>query len=72
MRAGGGSAQALAHPRWAWDVGLRGRPHSLGNFAPVVGKSGGLDDYFGWIGENFDPSLTWRISTGSARAGTGR
>jgi L-lactate dehydrogenase (cytochrome) len=53
-------AQALTHPRWAWDVGVRGRPHSLGNFAPVLGKEGGLDDYVGWIGRNFDPSLTWR------------
>ncbi|HKR25303.1 MAG TPA: L-lactate dehydrogenase, partial [Allosphingosinicella sp.] len=53
-------AQALAHPRWAWDVGLMGRPHSLGNFAPVVGKGGGLENYIGWIGDNFDPSLTWR------------
>lgn len=53
-------AQALAHPRWAWDVGLMGRPHSLGNFAPVLGGEGGLDDYVGWIGRNFDPSLTWR------------
>jgi len=52
-------AQALAHPRWAWDVGLMGRPHSLGNFAPVIGKGGGMDDYVGWIGRNFDPSLTW-------------
>jgi L-lactate dehydrogenase (cytochrome) len=52
-------AQALTHPRWAWDVGLMGRPHSLGNFAPVLGKEGGLDDYVGWIGRNFDPSLTW-------------
>jgi L-lactate dehydrogenase (cytochrome) len=51
--------QALAHPRWALDVGVRGRPHSLGNFAPVIGKGGGMDDYIGWIGENFDPSLTW-------------
>jgi L-lactate dehydrogenase (cytochrome) len=52
--------QALAHPRWAWDVGVRGRPHSLGNFAPVIGKSGGMDDYIGWIGDNFDASLTWK------------
>ena len=22
--------QAVTHPRWAWDVGLRGRPHDLG------------------------------------------
>jgi L-lactate dehydrogenase (cytochrome) len=52
--------QAITHPRWAWDVGLRGRPHSLGNFLPVVGKSGGLDDYVGWIGRNFDASLSWK------------
>ena len=24
------------HPRWAWDVGLRGRPHSLGNLEPML------------------------------------
>jgi L-lactate dehydrogenase (cytochrome) len=51
--------QALARPSWAWDVGLRGRPHSLGNLEPVLGKKTGLEDYFGWIGANFDPSITW-------------
>jgi L-lactate dehydrogenase (cytochrome) len=53
-------AQAAAHPRWAWDVGLRGRPHGLGNFAPVLGRGSGLEDYFGWIGRNFDASISWR------------
>jgi L-lactate dehydrogenase (cytochrome) len=53
-------AQALTHPRWAWDVGLRGRPHSLGNFAPLLRRGFGLEDYVGWIGRNFDASLTWR------------
>jgi L-lactate dehydrogenase (cytochrome) len=52
-------AQTLAHPRWAWDVGLRGKPHNLGNLAPVMAEGSGLDDYIGWIGRNFDPSLTW-------------
>jgi len=51
--------QALMHPRWAWDVGLRGRPHSLGNLIPVLGQNSGLKDYFGWIGSNFDPTVTW-------------
>ena len=51
--------QALARPGWAWDVGLRGRPHSLGNLEPVLGKKTGLEDYFGWIGANFDPAITW-------------
>src|SRR4051812_47945717 len=53
-------AQALAHPRWAWDVGVRGRPHGLGNFAPVLGAKSGLEDYVGWIGRNFDASIAWR------------
>jgi len=51
--------QALAHPRWALDVGLCGRPHSLGNLLPVLGQNSGLKDYFGWIGANFDPAVTW-------------
>jgi len=51
--------QGLARPGWAWDVGVRGRPHSLGNLEPVLGKDTGLEDYFGWIGANFDSSITW-------------
>jgi L-lactate dehydrogenase (cytochrome) len=52
--------QAAAHPRWAWDVGLRGRPHSLGNVVSVLGKRSGLEDFIGWLGANFDPSIQWR------------
>lgn len=51
--------QGMTRPGWAWDVGLRGRPHSLGNLEPVLGKDTGLEDYFGWIGANFDASITW-------------
>ena len=51
--------QGMMRPGWAWDVGFRGRPHSLGNLEPVLGKSTGLEDYFGWIGANFDASITW-------------
>jgi L-lactate dehydrogenase (cytochrome) len=51
--------QATTHPRWAWDVGLNGRPHRLGNLEPVLGKASGLDDYIGWLGSNFDPSIAW-------------
>lgn len=51
--------QAMTHPKWAWDVGLRGRPHRLGNLTPVLGKDSGLNDYMGWLGANFDPSITW-------------
>src|SRR4051812_7345707 len=52
--------QALAHPGWAMAAGLLGRPPGLGNFAPVLGRKSGLEDYVGWIGRNFDASITWR------------
>jgi L-lactate dehydrogenase (cytochrome) len=52
--------QGALRPRWAGDVGLRGRPHSLGNVAPVLGSNSGLEDFFAWMRDNFDPSVTWR------------
>jgi L-lactate dehydrogenase (cytochrome) len=52
--------QAMTHPAWAWDVGLMGRPHLLGNVAPLLGKTSGLEDFIGWLGANFDPSVHWR------------
>jgi len=52
--------QALAKPAWAWDVGIRGRPHRLGNLEPVLGKASGLKDYMGWLGANFDPTIGWK------------
>jgi L-lactate dehydrogenase (cytochrome) len=52
--------QAVTHPRWAWDVGLRGRPHDLGNVSAYLGHRIHLEDYIGWLGENFDPTIGWR------------
>lgn len=52
--------QALTHPRWALDVGLRGRPHDLGNVSAYRGHATGLADYIGWLGANFDPSISWK------------
>jgi L-lactate dehydrogenase (cytochrome) len=51
--------QGMMHPRWAWDVGVRGRPHQLGNVAPVLGRNTGLEDFFAWMRNNFDPSVNW-------------
>lgn len=51
--------QAMTHPGWAWDVGLCGRPHKLGNLEPVLGAKSGMNDYMGWLGANFDPSICW-------------
>jgi L-lactate dehydrogenase (cytochrome) len=51
--------QAMGRPGWAWEVGIRGRPHQLGNLEPVLGSRSGLNDYMGWLGNNFDPSIAW-------------
>ena len=51
--------QAMMHPRWAVDVGLFGKPHDLGNVSAYLGKATGLADYVGWLGANFDPSISW-------------
>ena len=52
--------QAMTHPRWAVDVGLLGRPHDLGNISAYRGSPTGLEDYMGYLGANFDPSISWK------------
>lgn len=51
--------QGAMKPGWAWDVGIMGRPHNLGNVAPVLGDSSGIEDFFAWMRDNFDPGITW-------------
>ncbi len=51
--------QAVTHPQWAWDVGLNGTPHDLGNVSAYRGQATGLEDYIGWLGANFDPGISW-------------
>jgi L-lactate dehydrogenase (cytochrome) len=61
--AGGGlrrMAQLLARPEWVWDVGIRGRPISLGNLERIVGTRAPLSDFQTWIHRNFDPSVSWK------------
>ncbi|WP_413492366.1 FMN-dependent L-lactate dehydrogenase LldD [Morganella psychrotolerans] len=52
--------QAMTHPRWALDVGLLGKPHDLGNISAYRGEPTKLEDYIGWLGANFDPSISWK------------
>ena len=53
-------SQILTHPRWAWDVGVRGKPHTLGNLVPIMNGKVKLNDFLRWSGQNFDPSVTWK------------
>ena len=63
-RAVGGSltrmAQLLARPGWLYDVGIRGRPISLGNLEAIVGARAPLADFQDWIHRNFDASVNWK------------
>lgn len=52
--------QAMLHPKWAFDVGINGKPHDLGNISHYLGAPIGLEDYIGWIAKNFDPSVSWK------------
>ncbi|MFH4398724.1 FMN-dependent L-lactate dehydrogenase LldD [Vibrio diabolicus] len=52
--------QAMLHPSWALDVGLLGKPHDLGNISTYRGEPTKLEDYIGWLGANFDPSISWK------------
>ncbi|WP_266183259.1 FMN-dependent L-lactate dehydrogenase LldD [Dyella humicola] len=54
------AGQALFKPAWAFDVGLLGRPHDLGNVSVYRGRKTSLNDYIGWIASNFDPSIGWK------------
>jgi len=52
--------QAICHPEWAFDVGVFGKPHDLGNISTYRGEVTKLEDYIGWLSNNFDPSISWK------------
>lgn len=53
-------ADGLAHPGWLWDVQLNGGPHTLGTVAGSAKDLRRLVEFFGWIGRNFDPAISWK------------
>jgi L-lactate dehydrogenase (cytochrome) len=52
--------QIAARPRWVVDVGLQGKPHSLGNFAGLVPGAEDVTSIRQWVSAQFDPSVTWK------------
>ncbi len=52
--------QVLQRPDWAWDVAVHGRPLTMGNLEPLLGAGAALADLMGWVGRNFDASVTWK------------
>lgn len=49
--------QALARPRWCWDVALRGRPLAFGSLAAAVPPGSKLGAFWDWLARNFDPTI---------------
>ena len=50
----------LTHADWFWDVYLNGRPHDFGNLAAAIAQAEAGSDYWAWIRDSFDPSLSWK------------
>ena len=53
-------AQVLSHPRWLWNVALRGKPLRFGCLARQVPDVRDLSAFKRWVDAQFDPSVTWR------------
>ena len=52
--------QLVTRPGWIRNVGLGGKPHTIGNLADVVPDPTDLNAYKAWIDAQFDPSVTWK------------
>ena len=52
--------QIATSPLWAWDVGIKGKPHSFGNLSNKVANTRDLTAYKAFVDSQFDPSVTWK------------
>jgi len=52
--------QVITRPGWVYDVGLRGKPHTFGNYAGLVPEGADLNTYKVWIDNNYDHTVTWK------------
>lgn len=52
--------QLVTRPGWIRDVGIGGKPHTIGNLSDVVPDPTDLNAYKAWIDAQFDPSVTWK------------
>ncbi len=59
-RLRGGLLEYATHPGWAFDVGIKGKPHVFGNLKDYVPKATTPADFREWVDAQFDPSVTWK------------
>lgn len=53
------AAQVLPRPHWLWNVGVRGRPHTLGNMAAGVEPGAPLASVMRFMQANMENSAGW-------------
>lgn len=53
------ASQLVKRPRWLFDVGLKGRPHSIGNLNNLVHAGSSLNDFKNFIDAQFDATVSW-------------
>lgn len=53
------AAQLATSPGWIFDVGIKGKPHTIGNLSDVVPNPDDLNAYKAFIESQFDSSVTW-------------
>ncbi|MEC8429066.1 MAG: L-lactate dehydrogenase, partial [Pseudomonadota bacterium] len=51
--------QIMTRPQWAFNVGLKGKPHCLGNLEGVAPVSTDFNTIKPFIDSQFDPAVTW-------------
>lgn len=51
--------QLLSHPRWLWNVAMRGKPLHFGNLNDVMPDANDMDAIKAWIDSQFDPTVIW-------------
>jgi L-lactate dehydrogenase (cytochrome) len=49
----------ISHPRWIYDVPIRGKPLTFGNLEKVVPGARSPAAFRKWVDNQFDPSVTW-------------
>ncbi|WP_426414804.1 L-lactate dehydrogenase [Aestuariirhabdus sp. LZHN29] len=57
------ACQLAMRPQWLVDVGIKGKPHTLGNLSELVEGSNDLNAYKRFIDSQFDASVTWEDIT---------
>ncbi|MEQ1540714.1 MAG: L-lactate dehydrogenase [Novosphingobium sp.] len=56
----GGLGDYLLHPRWLYDVGIKGGPHTFGNLQSYVPAAKNPEQFKAWVDSQFDASTSWK------------